>query len=116
MDYKYRLNETMGKSWKIKLMINDIFNTARKNHFIVGYESLKYKNFLILVLLNVHYAIVSTQLNLNTKERVLAIKRKIDYNYYRQHSVLIKTATIYNYNFQNYNYKIIFFNKNFFVP
>ena len=47
---------------------------------------------------------------------VLAIKRKIDYNYYRQHSVLIKTATIYNYNFQNYNYKIIFFNKNFFVP
>ena len=33
MDYKYRLNETMGKSWKIKLMINDIFNTARKNHF-----------------------------------------------------------------------------------
>ncbi|MFC2320248.1 MAG: hypothetical protein ACFNM4_01770 [Prevotella nigrescens] len=33
MDYKYRFNETMGKSWKIKLMINDIFNTARKNHF-----------------------------------------------------------------------------------
>lgn len=33
MDYKYKLNETMGKSWKIKLMINDIFNTARKNHF-----------------------------------------------------------------------------------
>ena len=47
---------------------------------------------------------------------MLAIKRKIDYNYYRQHSVLIKTATIYNYNFQNYKYKISFFNKNFFVP
>ena len=96
MDYKYRLNETMGKSWKIKLMINDIFNTARKNHFTL-YSGVR--EFEIQKLSNTR-----------------SVECTLRYNYYMQHSVLIKTATIYNYNFQNYNYKIIFFNKNFFVP